>query len=416
MKTRFFILLMGFTSLLVHAGGLSDNDSPYIRISGIVRDKLTREVLPYAAVALRNQGKGTVTNEEGRFTLVVEKEMQHAEIEVSHIGYLNLCLPLSEEGGEIPTIWMTPTTRLLHEVVVRGGQPRELVETAMRKIPENYSRVSTMLTGFYRETAQKRNRYINISEAVVDIQKSPYDKDVSRDKVRILKGRRLVSPKIGDTLAVKLLGGPTNAIYLDIVKNPDLLLDKEVMAFYDYHIEEMVFIDKRPQFVIRFTPNTSNFPYALYKGKLYIDQERISITRAEFYLDLKDRQKATEAILHRKPFGLRFRPLEVAYLINYVDRGDCTYLNYMRSKIRFKCDWKRKLFATPYTILAEMVVTDIRKTHDKIPYREKFDRYQIFSDRASHFFDRAFWEHYNIIEPDESLDKAVHKLKKQYSP
>ena len=229
--------------------------------------------------------------------------------------------------------------------------------------------------------------------------------------MRILKGRRLLSPKASDTLAVKLLGGPTAAIYLDVVKNPDLLLSPEVLPLYDFHLEEPAAIDDRPQYVVSFRPN-QKLPYALYSGRFYIDKERLSFTRAEFNLDVSDRNKATQAILHRKPFGLRFKPEEVTYLVNYTDHGDKTYLNYVRNEIRFKCDWRRKLFATSYAVVSEMVVTDIEPSVTNIPAREAFGKNQILSDDATLFFDKDFWGNYNIIKPEESLEKAVNKLRK----
>lgn len=408
----FFCFCMALFFVPIHA---ETNDAHrFIVITGIVKDHSTKRILPYVNISVKNYDKGTITNNEGKFTLKVDKDLPDAQLVISHIGYKNLTLPLPKEEGETQTYWLTPTTRQLKEIVVRGGNPRELVETAIEKIPQNYSNTTQHLTGFYRETVKKRNHYINIAEAVIDIQKTAYTEDASHDRVRIMKGRHLVSPKRGDTLAVKLLGGPTNAIYLDVVKNPDLLLDKEMLDFYEYTMENVEFIDERPQFVIRFSP-TRQFPQALYQGRFYIDQERLSFTKAEFHLDLTDKQKAISAILHRKPFGLRFRPLEVSYLIHYIDRGDKTDLHYMRSEIQFKCDWKRKLFATNYTILSEMVVTDRYVSTEKIPRRMEFERYQVFSDNASHFFDADFWEDYNIIEPDEPLEKAVNKLKKQYS-
>ena len=251
------------------------------------------------------------------------------------------------------------------------------------------------------------------TESDSSVSGTPYTQDAGRDRVRILKGRRLLSPKLSDTLAVKLLGGPTASIYLDVVKNPDLLLSPEMLPLYDFHLEEPAAIDERPQYVVSFRPNRQ-LPYALYYGKFYIDRERLSFTRAEFNLDVDDRHKATQAILCRKPIGLRFKPMEVAYIVDYADHGGKTYLNYVRNEIRFKCDWRRKLFATSYAVVSEMVVTDIKSSATDIPVREAFGKDQILSDDATLFFDKNFWGNYNIIKPEESLEKAVGKLKKMY--
>ena len=126
------------------------------------------------------------------------------------------------------------------------------------------------------------------------------------------------------------------------MKNPDVLLDLESLPYYKFRMEESTTINDRPQYVINFEPQAI-LPYALYYGKLYIDKERLSFTRAEFFLDMNDRNKATQAILRKKPFGLRFKPVEVSFLVNYKERNGLTYLSYIRNGVRFKCDWKRKI-------------------------------------------------------------------------
>ena len=148
-------------------------------------------------------------------------------MEISHLGYFNSKIELNGKDVEEQTVWLTPYTNMLDEVIIHARDPRYLVEEAIKKIPANYSSKHSLLTGFYRETAQKGRRYINISEAVIDIYKTPYDEGVDRDRVQIFKGRKLLSQKASDTLAVKLLGGPNLSVYVDVVKNPDVLLDLE---------------------------------------------------------------------------------------------------------------------------------------------------------------------------------------------
>lgn len=171
-------------------------------------------------------------------------------------------------------------------------------------------------------------------------------------------------------------------------------------------------LNDRPHYVISFAP-AYVLPYALYYGKLFIDKERLSFSSAEFMLSMDDQMKATEAILRRKPLGLRFKPLEVAFLATYKEQDGVSRLSYIRNEVRFKCDWKRKLFSTNYTVVSEMVVTDGREETNGIPYRMAFKADQSLSDKVLDFADEQFWGAYNIIEPTESLANAVHKLKKQ---
>ncbi|WP_304250183.1 carboxypeptidase-like regulatory domain-containing protein [Parabacteroides gordonii] len=422
MKTQYrqsirFLLIMllvaGMSPLQAQVLERDDENADYITVSGVVKDKQNKKRLEYVNISIPGSTSGTITNEEGEFSFKIKDASHVKAVEVSHIGYYNNKVTLN--GGDISdlTVWMTPYENMLDEIIIHAREPRLIVEEAVRKIPANYSKKANMLTGFYRETAQKGKRYINISEAVIDIYKTPYNESADRDRVQIYKGRKLLSQKKSDTLAVKLLGGPTMSVYVDIVKNPDVLLDLECLPYYTFKMEESTNIDNRPQYVISFQPQVI-MPYALYYGKLYIDKERLSFTRAEFNLSMDDRNKATQAILKKKPFGLRFRPLEVAYLVTYKERNGVTYLNYIRNGVRFKCDWKRKLFSTNYTIISEMVVTDGKEDNvGGIPYKMAFKESQSLSDKVENFMDEDFWGAYNIIEPTESLDSAVNKLKKQ---
>ena len=407
------LLVVGISPLQAQELERDDANAEYITVSGVVKDKQNKKRLEYVNISIPGSNSGTITNEEGEFSFKIKDASHVKAVEVSHIGYYNNKVEVNGSNISDLTVWMTPYENMLDEIIIHASDPRLIVEQAIRKIPANYSKKTNMLTGFYRETAQKGKRYINISEAVIDVYKTPYNESADRDRVQIYKGRKLLSQKKSDTLAVKLLGGPNMSIYVDIVKNPDVMLDLECLPYYTFKMEESTNIDNRPQYVISFQPQVI-MPYALYYGKLYIDKERLSFTRAEFNLSMDDRNKATQAILKKKPFGLRFRPLEVAYLVTYKERNGVTYLNYVRNGVRFKCDWKRKLFSTNYTIISEMVVTDGREDNvGGIPFKMAFKESQSLSDKVENFMDEDFWGAYNIIEPTESLDSAVNKLKKQ---
>lgn len=406
----FAFLSAGITPLVAQDAAVND-----LLITGVVKNKDNRKKLENVNVSIVGTNIGTVTNADGTFALKVTEAEAFRGVEVSHIGYLNTHLSLEELGTRDGlTIWMMPAPNLLSEIVVYGNNPRIIIEEAIKKISKNYADSDNMLMAFYRETVQKSRRYISVSEAVVDVYKSAYNiRNTDCDRIRLQKGRRLLSPKLNDTLAVKVIGGPNMSVFLDVVKNEDALLSMDNLNFYEFCMEEPVNLDNRMQYVISFRPRV-NLSYALFFGKLYIDYEQLSFTRAEFALDMEDRVKAVQAILHKKPLGLRFRPQEVSYLVNYKQQDGKTYLNYIQNIIRFKCDWKKKLFSSSYTAYSEMVITD-RTEHvsANIPIKAAFKEKQIFYDWVDEYWDEGFWKNYNIIEPTESLEHAVGKLKKQ---
>ena len=120
-------------------------------------------------------------------------------------------------------------------------------------------------------------------------------------------------------------------------------------------------------------------------------------------------------MLIRKPLGVRFKPKEMSLLIDYRQDADgMTRLSYIRTTFRFNCDWKRRLLATSFAAFCEMVVTNTTN-HDVKPIRgrESFDQHDAFFDKVDYFRDPDFWSDYNIIEPTESLDRAISRLLKR---
>jgi len=387
----------------------------FFTISGTVRDKSNKRKLEYVNISVPGSNLSSITNEDGGFTLKIRDSIRAKEIEFSRIGYFSVRVPVDGNDLLDQTFYLSPNEKQLKEVIVESWEnPADLVKEALRRVGVNYSAKPNLHTGFYRETVQKGKKFINISEAVIHIYKNPYTETSANDRVQIFKGRKLLTTKVSDTLAVKLLGGPNLSIFADIVKNRDILFDEESLFNFSFKMENAKFLDNRQQYVVSFTPVVT-LPYPLFYGTLYIDRETLAFTRAEFYLDMKDRIKATDAILRKKPAGLRFKPDEVFFVVSYKQRDGKSYLNYIRNEVRFKCDWQRRLFSTNYTVLSEMVVTESKEeSADIIPRKESFNERESLSDKVMSFYDDNFWGAYNIIEPTESLESAVNKLKKEY--
>ena len=385
-------------------------------VTGIVKDKETRQALANVNISVQGTNIGTVTNADGVFSLKASLDELGRGVVVSHLGYQNALVSadvLTAEGKR-PTIWLAPTVFTLDMVNVFGGDPRALVEKAISRIAHNYAPHPHLFSAFYRETIQKRNRYIGVSEAVADVYKTDYKvRDAMRDRVRIMRGRRLESQKKSDTLAVKIAGGPNLPIFLDVAKNGEDLLSPDLLHCYHYQMQLPMSIDNRMQYVVAFEPRVV-LDIPLYRGLLYIDQQTLTITRAEFQVDLADQDKAVRHILRKKPMGLRFKLSEVTYLVTYRYQDGKAYLNYLRNLIRFKCDWKKRLFSSTFATTTEMVMVDrIDRPTEAIRQREAFKQQAIFYDVVEEYWNEDFWKDYNIIEPTESLESAVKKLKKQ---
>lgn len=402
-----FIIIMMLSWLW--PGGASAQELKFA-VSGVVRDAETGRRLPQASVTSFGGTEATVTNADGHFTLKTERKP--TAIFVSCLGYNAVRVTPGEDLGKELKIRLKPGSITLDELIVSAVNPRDIVHSAISKMRGNYSHDNQLLRCFYRETTQKGRRYIYVAEAVADVFKCGYSRLTGVDRVAIRKGRKLVNTHKADTLGAKIQGGPTLAIELDLVKNTELLLSYEEMLLYDLRMETPVTIDDRPQFVVAFSPATVA-DHVLSYGKMYIDRQTLAFTRVEMSLDMSDPVRAAESILVRKPAGVRFKPKELATVVAYRYDGQECRMHYLHSDVSFYCEWKKKFFASPYHVEAEMVATDILQ-HDAKPITaaEAFSSRDSFYDKVTVFSDPLFWEDYNIILPSESLEKAIEKLKK----
>ncbi len=383
-------------------------------VTGTVRDKDSGKRLDNVTISLEGTSIATVSNADGYFSLKFPRGIE-PKLNFSLLGYENTSTIAKESGNGryVANTYMKIVMTELDEVIVFGNA-RRLVEEALHKIPKNYPTSTNLFSSFYRETVQKGHRYISVSEAIMDVYKTSYARRyVNGDAVNITKARRLLSQKPSDTLIVKIAGGPNLSLNMDFVKNPDALFDEKNLDYYAFFIMPSEKIDDRSQYVVQFVPQVY-LSYALFKGKVYIDKETLAFTRAEFSLDMSDTEKATSYILYKKPSGLRFLPHELSFLVTYRTQDGVTRFNYIRSDICFKCDWKKLRFSSTYATRTEMVVVE-REDREEIVINRKnaFRPSSVFYDIVQEYWDEDYWQEYNIIEPTESLENAVKRLKRK---
>ncbi|MBR7004879.1 MAG: carboxypeptidase-like regulatory domain-containing protein [Bacteroidales bacterium] len=407
MKLKLILL-----SLLVCFSAMAQNDPQVLRfsVSGTVVDSEDGHALQYVNITVPGQQYATVTNSDGGFIIKTSEEPEWLDFNL--LGYKTSRIPYPGNGSDVE-VKMEKNKLTLNEAIVVSGDPYKIIDEAIRKIRNNYSNQPELFECFYRETIQKRHRYIYISEAVARMIKTSYAREpIFGDRITIDKSRVLVSPEKKDTLSVKVAGGPAQAVDLDIVKNNELLTVKE-LSNYTLKMETPAMIGDRIQFAIRLIPTVIQ-PYPLYEGMIYIDRETLAFTRFDLNYDMRDKDKVTRLILVSKPAGLRFTPTEVTLRYDYTTSGGITRVSYVRTSMRFKCDWKKKLLRTDFTAVSELVTTDRKSGEiDVIPRKESFGSRDALSDKAKIDFDPEFWKEYNIIEPTESLDKAIGRIKRQ---
>ncbi len=403
---RKWLMLILFALLSLGAWAQTDTLRLGYSVRGKVKDAQTGRALESVHVSVPGRHFATVTNADGEFVLKSNTPID--AVLFTYLGYKSQRVPAKDNLK----ISLEREAITLPEALIIGGDPVEILQEALERLPSTYCPQPELLECFYRETVQKRSRYTYVAEAVARLYREEFEKAFyNSDAAALEKSRLLVSQRRSDTLSVKTQGGPQMALNCDFLKNPDLIFSPSELDLYRIEMQTPARIGDRLQYVIRLTPAV-DAPYALYHALVYIDRENLTFTRIEASLDMSDRSKAIHAILVSKPMSLRFFPEEASVVLNYRPVGDQIRLEYFRSTIRFACDWRKRLFKTHYTAINELVVTDVRPEAIPIPRKERFRSTDYLNDKAEEFQDPDFWKDYNIIEPSESLEHAIGRLKK----
>ncbi len=385
----------------------------YTSISGKVIDKETNKPVMFTSIFISGTSVGTVSNSDGGFIIKVPENEKDAKIAFSNIGYKNLEVDIASLKTKDNVIYLQPALIPISEVKVRTGDPVKMLQEALANVPENYYTTPENMTAFYRETIKQNRHYVAVSEAILKLYKGAYNK-LENDQVKIYKGRKSQDVKRMDTIVFKLQGGPSTMVFLDLLKTPNMVLDPEAFQYYNYKLVGMLNVDDRQNYVIEFDQK-ENVNYPLYKGKIYLDADNLAVTNVEFQLSDKGLDKAANVLVRKKPLSLKVEPEGGFYMVNY--RQDDTgkwYLNHVRTELIMKCKWDRKLFSSTYTAVAEMAVTNkTDKNVNKFKYRETSKMNDVFIDNVSEYYDKGFWEDFNYIKPEESIEDAVEKINKR---
>lgn len=377
-------------------------------------DAANKKPLVFATLTIEGTNISTITNTEGEFALKVPKDITEGNVVVSFLGYKDKMVPLAQFGNNNNKIQMEVSVMELSEVNIEIPKDAgELVRQTLKRKGDNYFVDPTLMTAFYRETIKKRRKNVSLSEAVVNIYKTPYTSP-RKDAVQLYKSRKSTDYSKLDTVALKLQGGPFNTLFVDVMKYPEYIFTEESIGKYVFSFDRSTRVNEKLIYVVNFEQHNS-IPEPLYKGKLYIDVENKILTSAIFSLNITDKNLASRMFVRRKPRNAKVWPTEVAYRVDYREKNGKWYYGYSNVLLEFKVNWDKRLFNSVYSMTCEMAVTDWEKNlASEFPKsKERMRSSIILAEAANGFSDPDFWGEYNIIEPEKSIESAIKKIQRQ---
>ncbi|MCB0509607.1 MAG: carboxypeptidase-like regulatory domain-containing protein, partial [Bacteroidetes bacterium] len=120
-------------------------------IQGVVRDASTKENLEFVSVLLNNSFKGTSTNAKGEFSLEIPDYSSSRSFSFQRVGYHSKTLSMVEFMRS-DTIYLEIDEQYLSEVVIRPVNAFELLQEAIKRIPDNYYSQPVAQDIFYRQS------------------------------------------------------------------------------------------------------------------------------------------------------------------------------------------------------------------------------------------------------------------------
>jgi hypothetical protein len=392
----------------------SQETDSFKEFKGVVVNGRTKQSLEFATLSVSNTNISSVSNLDGEFSLKVPVENLSESVSISYLGFKRLVIPLSQMQETGNTIELTESFEKLPDVNIATVDANLVVKRVMENRAVNTLKEPLIVKAFYRESIKKRRTYASLSEAVVDIYRSPIASQ-SKDYIVLGKARKSTDYKKIDTLVIKLQGGPYNNIGMDMARNRDLFFSSDVFEIYNFKFDKMVNMNNKNVLVIDFEQKGS-IVEPFYRGKLYIDSDSFALVKTVFSLNLQNLVKAKKFFVKKKPINADVIPLDTRYIVDYREQDGKWHFNYSRIELSFKVKWDKKLFNSIYNIFIEMAITDWKVNEEKevVRSKDRMRRSVILNDQASGFSDPDFWGERNVIEPDKSIDNAIRKIQKNF--
>lgn len=378
-------------------------------ITGKIIDDETSEPLPFATLALKNKGKGTVTNANGDFGMKITTEFLDDTLSVSYLGYIRREIPVKKAFGNNLTISMKREFISIPEIIIRNQNPQEIIFRTLKSIPANYGDTPAFMTGFYREGVLRKSELQTYSEAILQIYKSAYSGTLYGDQIKVYKSRKIENADRTDTLAIRLKAGLSTCLELDGAKNTFDFLARESMGDYTYRMTDIVTYDDESAYVIEFEQH-ENVDLPLYRGTIYINTADYGIFNAEFEINPRLINKMKNSFISASSHGFDTWPVSVKYSVNYRKMNNRYFLNHVRGDLIFTSSQKKRLFHTQFKVFFELAITEIElKNVTRFDREELAPIHSIFSKTISKY-DPLFWGNQDFLRPEDNLLKALKNM------
>ena len=273
--------------------------NPYIftavrkKIDPVIKliDANTLEPIPYASIL--HEAVGIISNEDGYFS--IKNSRPNSALIISAIGYktdtiLVNDVQTNQSIGLAPISYSLPTI----EIEAKGFSAKKIVETAIKRIDQNYIQAEISSDLFYRNSIY--NEYDSLtyqSESLLKFydsygySKSGWRKSARKRHVRLEEGRITTVDEQPESLQL----GELRVIFTSWSNSPLLSKDGPFSIIglegFDYDLIEIGHLDGAQVYVIEYRCTNLKEKYSGHpsmtssQGKMYINKSDFALLRIE---------------------------------------------------------------------------------------------------------------------------------------
>lgn len=288
--------------------------SNYITLRGRVVSADNGQSIPLVNIAVMGESLGTSTNMDGEFVFLIPQHLAGAALHMSSIGYSSYNMAVPQRDTTMLVLLRSQSVQL-KEIKVRFIRPREVIKRMVENRARNYFTSPMLLTAFFRESIRQDGKYIEVSEAVLDIYKSSYLKTSDREEARLVKGRKKVEDEDVFLARLKLAGGPALFSTIDVAKHLNFISEEEDDNYFYIHKGKGIVRD-RVVYRVGFKPIVE-LDDIYYEGELCVDVETFALISADFSMTRKTLRKSDQYLIRKNAKRIKSVPVFTRYQVDY---------------------------------------------------------------------------------------------------
>lgn len=383
-----------------------------LRITGKIVDSSTGEPLSFSHVGIFNTSYGTISNIDGKFSLIIPKKHVDGKLSCSYLGYelKSFSIPTIELNKEL-TVQLTSTLTKLPEAIITINE-KSIIEEAIDAIPKNHDQHQMQLRAFWRASIKNNlGQYVQMTEYAFDMFRYGQLGEETNN-MKILRGRVARDTSYFADIGGMQIGVTPPSLFASSLLKGHPILDKNVLKKHDYKITDVTSFDGRPVYVVRFKPK-KKAKGKLFEGEILLDTESLAFVKIAFN-KLISEENPERVFKGFSPasmiVGLGKSTMDnYKNELNYQLLDGKWYLSYAKYDINWTMRRSKQGVIRPVTFKADFVVTDIRKENILVPPAEELASKDLLEKQVAKN-SNEFWKEYNYLLADDNFEELFQEI------